>query len=247
LQRPSQWEHNHGEPGFSDQRLARLQFAFALLAGLESGELPSGTKVALADAARSVAADQNPEGGWFVEPQNPIGSPVTYGNALATYAAWRILEAAQLSELQSAARTALSWLQQLQPNNTPGASVALMTAGRRPSGRGEAMVVASLAYLRRAQTPGGGWGPYPEAPAEPFDTALVLLALAELKLVPENIELLRGGERYLERTQQTDGSWPPSTRPPGGESYAQRISTTSWALLALLRVNDVLNLDGVPD
>ena len=33
-----------------------------------------------------------------------------------------------------------------------------------------------------------------------------------------------------------DGSWPETTRPPNGESYAQRISTTAWALLALLRI-----------
>jgi hypothetical protein len=39
---------------------------------------------------------------------------------------------------------------------------------------------------------------------------------------------------YLVGAQNGDGSWPETTRPPGGESYAQRISTTAWALLALL-------------
>jgi hypothetical protein len=34
--------------------------------------------------------------------------------------------------------------------------------------------------------------------------------------------------------QATDGSWPATTRPPGVESYAQQLSTTGWATLALL-------------
>jgi hypothetical protein len=42
------------------------------------------------------------------------------------------------------------------------------------------------------------------------------------------------GRDYLTRSQSSDGSWPETTRPTGQESYAQRISTTGWALLALL-------------
>jgi hypothetical protein len=34
--------------------------------------------------------------------------------------------------------------------------------------------------------------------------------------------------------QMSDGSWPETTRPSNQESYAQRISTTGWALLALM-------------
>jgi hypothetical protein len=34
--------------------------------------------------------------------------------------------------------------------------------------------------------------------------------------------------------QQEDGGWPETTRPTGGTSHAQRISTTGWATLALL-------------
>jgi hypothetical protein len=42
------------------------------------------------------------------------------------------------------------------------------------------------------------------------------------------------GRRYLVERQMRDGSWPETTRPAGQESYAQRISTTGWATLALL-------------
>ena len=35
-------------------------------------------------------------------------------------------------------------------------------------------------------------------------------------------------------SQEPDGGWPETTRPPGASSYAHRISTSGWALLALL-------------
>jgi hypothetical protein len=64
-----------------------------------------------------------------------------------------------------------------------------------------------------------------------FDTALVVQALSQAREMPE---AARRGRVYLLERQQDDGSWVETTRPSGGESYAQRISTTAWALLALL-------------
>ena len=46
--------------------------------------------------------------------------------------------------------------------------------------------------------------------------------------------MLRRGRAYLLAAQQEDGSWKETTRPAGGDSYAQRVSTTGWALQALL-------------
>ena len=45
---------------------------------------------------------------------------------------------------------------------------------------------------------------------------------------------IQRGRTYLISVQNQDGSWPETTRPPNGESYAQRISTTAWSLLALI-------------
>src|SRR5262245_20033920 len=39
---PDRWEHNRGDPGFSDQRLANIQFAASLLAAMESGDVGDG-------------------------------------------------------------------------------------------------------------------------------------------------------------------------------------------------------------
>jgi hypothetical protein len=46
--------------------------------------------------------------------------------------------------------------------------------------------------------------------------------------------MIQRGRAYLLSSQQGDGSWPETTRPRGAESYAQRLSTTGWATLALL-------------
>jgi hypothetical protein len=100
----------------------------------------------------------------------------------------------------------------------------------------------ALDTLKRGQGPDGGWGPYVSSQAEPFDTALALLALAPLRggavvaapfTSSELAQAIARGRQYLISVQADDGSWPETTRPSGGESYAQRISTSAWALLGL--------------
>ena len=91
-----------------------------------------------------------------------------------------------------------------------------------------------LDFLRAGRSDEGGWGPYRDSPSEPFDTAVVLLALVRKRDEPGADALIRGGRAYLISTQRSDGSWPETTRPPGAESYAQRLSTTAWATRALL-------------
>jgi len=70
--------------------------------------------------------------------------------------------------------------------------------------------------------------------AETFDTALVVLALAPHAGDKQVQGMLRRGRAYLVSTQAADGSWQETTRPAGSESYAQRLSTAGWAVLALL-------------
>jgi hypothetical protein len=102
-----------------------------------------------------------------------------------------------------------------------------------------------LNLLRFAQRESGGWGAMPNADAATvFDTALVLLALQQLESDPRlarstyRVEELRDaiakGRSYLAAQQRPDGSWPETLRGSAKGSDAQRLSTTAWALIALL-------------
>jgi hypothetical protein len=62
----------------------------------------------------------------------------------------------------------------------------------------------------------------------------VLLALATVAGSAEVDPMRPRGRAFLVSLQEEDGGWPATTRPPGAESYAQRLSTTGWATLALL-------------
>jgi len=236
VRQPNRWEHNKGEPGFSDKRLADIQFAASLLAALEAGHVKE--RAPLQEAARKLAADQSPDGAWNIDPGNTPGSPATYGTPLATYMALNALKKAGSPETKEAVRKAGLWFDRVSPDNVlTAASVVLASDGlfgesSRPKQDD------CLKLIRRAQARDGGWGPYFDSPAESFDTAVVLLALARVRHKPGIVDLIRRGRDFLIAQQNRDGSWPETTRPSGGESYAQRLSTTGWATLALLETRE---------
>src|SRR5207302_3846859 len=233
---PDRWEHNKGDPGFSDLRLANIQFAASLLAALEAGLATD--RQPLQTAARKVGADQGTDGAWHIEPRSVVGSPATYGTTLATYMALRTLKQADAPETSDTIRKAEDWLRQARPNNVVSAATLLLASARDSDILARLRREEYLSVIRRAQTRDGGWGPYADSPAEPFDTAVVLLSLTELRAAPGVDEMIRRGRSFLSDRQNPDGSWPATTRPPGGSSYAQRISTTGWATLALLATRE---------
>jgi hypothetical protein len=91
-----------------------------------------------------------------------------------------------------------------------------------------------LEQIRKGEGRTGGWGPWVRSAPEFFDTAVVLLALAEQEQTAEVKAWRKRGRAYLLAGQEKDGSWTETTRPAGAESYAQRVSTTAWATMALL-------------
>ena len=227
---PGRWDKNKGDPGFSDQRLADIQFASALLSAMKAGEVTD--QQPLLDAARKISATQNADGSWPIDTANPVGSPATYGAALATAVALRTLAAAATPETATAVAKGQEWLRWQRPSNTPAAA-ALILADVDAAGTAT-LRAACRVFLHRAQSSDGGWGPYADSPPEVFDTALALLALAQPVREPDAAEMIRRGRAFLVAAQLSDGSWPATTRPSGGRSYAQRMSTTGWATLALL-------------
>jgi squalene cyclase len=222
LLRPAQWDHNRVNPAFGDKKLARIQFAAALAQSYDAGIVRD--RAALTGAAESLLPYQESDGSWQIDAGSAVGSPVTYGPALSTYMALRTLDMAGLVEAAAKAR---NWLRGSKPHNTLDAAALLLALpGRRDC----------LEMILRAQSSDGGWGPHPMSAAEPFDTAVVLLALRELRQ-PESVTR---GRTFLISSQQPDGGWPETTRPRGGQSYAQHISTSAWATMALV-LTDVQN------
>lgn len=267
ISHPERWHHNKGDPGFSDQNLADVQFAASLAAAVESRTVNDDQ--AMKAAALKVARAQSEDGSWPIDVANAAGSPATYGATLATYMAWDSLRRISSPAISAARLKAEEKLRAIKPDSVPNAAVRLLFLAKShespspiladtlspsdgekdgvrsisehpqiPASENSASETSalrsSLAFLRRAQTSDGGWGPFADSPPEAFDTALALLSLKAFRKEAGVPEMIRRGREFLRATQLPDGSWPATTRPSGGQSYAQQMSTTGWATLALL-------------
>ena len=93
--------------------------------------------------------------------------------------------------------------------------------------------------IHTAEAKGGGWGPYVNSIPEVFDTAIVVLALSHCEGQSGTRDMVTRGRAFLVSNQQPDGSWVETTRPSGARSYAQRVSTTAWATIALIDTKSV--------
>ncbi len=234
LARPEGWEKNGGDGPFSDKALARLQFASALASAVESGRVRD--RDALALAATRLADDQADDGSWKVDDQDRVGSPATYGRPLGTWIARETLRIADRDRFFAPIDRADAWLRRLPIANILDASTVLLAKAYDDPAGGLERRTRALDLLRQGQSPEGGWGPFATSPPEAFDTALALLALDGHRDRPGVAGMIARGRSFLVDAQQPDGSWAETTRPAGAESYAQRLSTTGWATLALLKV-----------
>jgi len=241
LAQPEGWDRNSQGGGFDDKTLARIQFASALDAAVEAGLAPREARVR---AAAVVAGDQQSDGSWRLDSSESIGSPATYGRVLATASARRTLARSGWAAASAGIASADRWLRSVKAVTVIDAAAVVVALEEARDASAVAQRTRALEILARGQAPDGGWGPYETSPSEPFDTALVMLALLPLANQPDLAgpaftgaslaDAAARGRRYLLARQSPDGSWPETTRPARQESYAQRISTTSWALLALL-------------
>jgi hypothetical protein len=231
LNRPDDWAGNASEGGFDDKGLAHIQFALSLDAAIEAG---LAQRTTLRRAAALVAASQQPDGSWRLNSAQNLGTPVTYGTALATWASRRVIRNARAPEFDGVIARADAWLRAAMPENIVDSAAVALALSDASDPAGLAARARALAVLEQGQAPDGGWGPYTTAASEPFDTSIAMLAIQAQAPTPYRETSLAAARRFLLERQLPDGSWPETTRPSGGESYAQRISTTAWATLALL-------------
>jgi hypothetical protein len=231
LSRPEKWDANGPDGPFKDKKLARIQFAAALVDAIQLQAIENRGQ--LAQAAALVAELQMPDGGWEIDAAGSVGSPVTYGRVLATRTALATLAAADKAKYGAAIAKARALLEAAEPRSVLDAAATLWALVDVASPAADRQRVRSLGIIRQGESPEGGWGPFVNSPPEAFDTALVLLALAVQKQ-PTATAMFSRGRKYLLAAQNADGSWPATTRPRGVDSYAQQLSTTAWATQALL-------------
>lgn len=225
LSKPAAWKKADPDPAIQDKVLATLQFSFALEAARSAGLIRESWP--MKEAAAELRHSQKEDGAWRIDTAQRTGSPAVYGTALATAIASRILEQANPELYADSIRDAKAWIRRNEPASVLEAAAAILALPEE-----EAATASDL--ILKAQNGDGGWGPFRHAPSEPFDTALALIALGRRG---SSKHAVTKGRAYLHRTQLSDGGWPGTTRPPGGESYAQHISTSAWALEALLRTD----------
>lgn len=241
LRQPARWERNKTEGGIDDKPLARVQFAGALRLAVDAGLVERNV---LAEAARIVAVDQKTDGSWQLDTSQSTGSPTTYGTALATWAARRTLVASRRDDMKASIAKADTWIRTTQVASVLDAAAVVLALEDATDAEAMTQRRRALETLEQGQAATGGWGPYVTVAPENFDTALVLLALNEMKgrttlttdaFSKEQLDTaIARGRSFLLKRQAPDGSWPETTRPSNQESYAQRISTTGWALLAII-------------
>jgi hypothetical protein len=223
LLRPAEWDNHQGTPGFSSPKLAHIQFAAAL------AEAGVADRQVLLAAAQSLLAFQDADGSWRVDTGGMPGAPATYGVALATYMARHTLDIADAAHFAPAIARANRWFESTAPGNILDAAAMLLAMPRS-----EAVRAKCLEQVLDAQTSDGGWGPQSHMPAEEFDTAVVLLALSAVGAPGRATKALARGREFLVSRQLPSGGWTETTRPSGQQSYAEHISTSGWALYALL-------------
>jgi hypothetical protein len=241
LKQPAKWDQNKAPDGFDDKQLARVQFASALALAERHGKAASTD---LDQAAKLLVADQKADGSWTLDQSQSIASPVTYGTIIATWSARTTLISSGMQPDHFTIVAADRWIRGLAPENVIDASATVLALELASDVMAENLRRACLQIIRQGQSPDGGWGPYVTAKPQVFDTAIAVLALSMLDVEPrlarstyrqeELKEAIAKGKAYLVSQQRPDGSWPETTRPADQESYAQRISTTGWAMLALL-------------
>jgi hypothetical protein len=236
LSRPAEWDHNGGDGPFSDKRLARIAFTTSLRTAVTTRWVEDRSP--LIRAAERLTLDQGADGSWALEGEDGPGSPAAYGRPLATWLARDALHAADPVRFRDAIAQADRWLSRQEILTITGASVCLLAHGKAAPAA-DARYTLSVDLLRRGQSDDGGWGPRTSSPPESFDTALALLALANCEQSPAIRMMTTRGRAFLVAQQQADGSWIETTRPAGNISYAQRISTTGWATLALLATREL--------
>lgn len=218
LQKPEGWTED-------PTPLSILQFSRALQAAGQGGK---SWQTALQMLAKAQAAD----GHWETESTEYVGSPATYGAIFGTALARDLLAEWNSPQQEAARAKAAQWLQAQKAEHPLHQAALVWAFGQK----------AEWQRLLRMQGADGSWNG-----GEAFDTAVAMLALGGVQATLPTAkggapsaqqkqleEALGRARKWLLANQLPNGAWRATTRPKGQESYAQQVSTTAWAVTALL-------------
>ena len=219
--------------------------------GLRAGVVAAGLVLVLSSVAAGASVEPSARyllsrqaaSGGFAEPGSAPTGPLTAWVVLGLRAAGRsparagVFLAEREHELSSVTDMALSAMAQATLGRRPDALLQRLRAAplrtvngavwtilaMRQSGRTAA--TALVRYVRRQQTPAGGWGWAPGGAPDSNDTAAAIQALRASGVSGAPI---RRGLAYLRRLQNRDGGFELT---PGRGSDAQ---STAWAIQAFL-------------
>jgi squalene cyclase len=231
LQKPTEWGKT-GTTGFGDEKLARIQFAAALVDAVEAGFVKD--KSLIARAADLLLPHQEADGSWQVDAQAASPSAVTYGPVLATFMARRTMERAEAIRFNEPIARADQWLRGADAGTTVNAAAIVLAFENRKDSDSVTKLEMALGVLLKSQNADGGWGAFSNTPAEPFETAMALIALNTVRDRAGIEARIVKGRAFLISVQFMDGGWPAARQSTTGETYARHISTSAWATLALL-------------
>lgn len=240
LDTPEKWKKASPTEVALSPALAIIQFGNAMLAAQQIGLLPVNDS-RFRSAAILTIESQHADGYWEIEPPGHLGSPGTYGNPLGTAMALRILKNSKVSKAGTAIQKSMEWITKMSLKSTIDLAAGIQILKNSDTSERLALVAQWRATLIQQQNDNGSWGPYASRFGEAFDTAVALLTLTPfLPSHPDYRRPLELGRSFLANTQEPSGGWTETTRPAGGTSYAQHISTSAWALSALTAVSSTL-------
>jgi ankyrin repeat protein len=212
------------------------------LEGLNAQKYPADRLTA--SIVHNIAMKQAADGRWVGwAPRAPLEG----GDIQATAMAIRALQLYPLpgrkAEMELRIQRAGMWLRSAVPVTTE--DVVMRTLGLKWAGKDVSLIGESARQLVALQRQDGGWGQLPSLASDAYSTGKALYALRLIYGSNSYAETFRRGIRYLQRTQQPDGTWRVVTRAvpfqplidtgfPNGRDQWISAAATSWASIALL-------------
>jgi ankyrin repeat protein len=212
------------------------------LEGLNAQKYPAGRLTA--SIVHNIAMKQSADGRWVGwSPRAPLEGGDIQATAMAIRAIQLYPLPGRKAEMELRIQRAGMWLRSAVPVTTE--DVVMRTLGLKWAGKDRSLIGESARQLAALQRSDGGWGQLPSLPADAYSTGKALYALRLIHGSTDYTETFRRGVRYLQRTQQPDGTWRVATRAfpfqplihtgfPNGRDQWISAAATSWATIALL-------------